>query len=257
MCCENTPSVSSAIAQTLDALTIPRIVKQFIHLLLIHQELRQIKTEFRGTADIQGVAGVVDGTHINIIVPKQHEAEYVNLHDTRIWNECRLKELFEGNRVPAGYHLLGNSGYSCELHLLTPYLPPQSGPQTHYKRYNYMLVVDCAIVHNICKARSRDLLPEDDDDSGGDDGDYEHMDGHDSLHIALPAAAACRERLILRDEFVLAHFNFTHHVFVNVCLPQFQLLNLPLQILMAAVGEWHCRGCWKGGGNSSVGGGVL
>ncbi|KAK4293628.1 hypothetical protein Pmani_033690 [Petrolisthes manimaculis] len=107
--------------------------------------------------------------------------------------------MFETGAVPAGCHLLGDSGYGSKSWLLTPYLRPQPGYQLNYNRAHKKTrsVVErgigqwkrrfhvlhseirltpaakvckisfvCAILHNICKDRNIQLLLEDEDGHG-------------------------------------------------------------------------------------------
>ncbi|KAK3886785.1 hypothetical protein Pcinc_009105 [Petrolisthes cinctipes] len=256
------PSVSNSITQTLHALTAPHLIKQFIKFpALHHHELARIAGEFRQVAGFPGVVGVIDGTHIRIIAPRRFEAEYVNrknyhsvnvqivfdaaynilnvvakwpgsTHDARIWQESCLRMLFEHNRVPPGYHLLGDSGYPCKPYLLTPFLRPQPGPQANYnmahkrtrnivergigqlkRRFHvlhgevrvspaktYRIVGACAILHNICKARNIEI-PADIDNL--DEVVYAAED--DPIPFAFPATAH-QAGLQYRDAFANTHF---------------------------------------------------
>lgn len=121
------------------------------------------KAEFLPIAQFPGIIGVIDCTHVRIVAPKQEEAAYVNrkryhsinvrvifdahyriidviakwpgsVHDARIFNESAGRQLFERGIVPAGSHLLGDSGHPSRRYLLTPYLRPQPGPQSDYNR---------------------------------------------------------------------------------------------------------------------------
>ncbi|XP_052806482.1 putative nuclease HARBI1 [Mya arenaria] len=108
-------------------------------------------------------------------------------HDSSILQQSGLRNLFDEGHVPNGqYHLLGDSGYAGRRWLLTPYLNPQPGSQTAYNRSHKItrakvergigqlkrrfgvlhgeirvqpekslqVLVICAVLHNICKARN-------------------------------------------------------------------------------------------------------
>ncbi|KAK4326393.1 hypothetical protein Pmani_003109 [Petrolisthes manimaculis] len=151
------------INQTLDALAAPAFLVRCIKFPTTQAEIQQKQAEFRGIANFPGVVGVIDGSHIRIVAPKEYEAEYVNrknyhsiniqlvfdaqyrildvvaqwpgsVHDSRIWNECGLKGKFERGIIPGGCHLLGDSGYPCQPWLLTPYLQPRNVAQEAYNR---------------------------------------------------------------------------------------------------------------------------
>ncbi|MPC88129.1 hypothetical protein E2C01_083022 [Portunus trituberculatus] len=48
--------------------------------------------------------------------------------------ESGLNAIFEAGDVPAGCHLVGDTGYPSEEAAAKAYLRPQSGPQTNYNR---------------------------------------------------------------------------------------------------------------------------
>ncbi|XP_052772677.1 uncharacterized protein LOC128211697 [Mya arenaria] len=106
--------------------------------------------------------GVIDGTHIGINAPYEHEEVFVNrkgvhsiivqevfdplhriidvvvrwpgsVHDSRVLRESGLFDLFEGGHAN-GYYLLGDSGYPAKRWLLTPYLAPQNATVEGYNR---------------------------------------------------------------------------------------------------------------------------
>ncbi|XP_064619482.1 putative nuclease HARBI1 [Lineus longissimus] len=125
------------------------------------QEMGNIVNEFYDIAHFPAVVGCVDGTHIWILGPSDHEWRYINrkhyysidtqvvldsrarfinivakwpgsTHDSVILRESRLAELMEerrGNEV-----LLGDSGYPVRSWLMTPFLNPNTVPEQRYNR---------------------------------------------------------------------------------------------------------------------------
>ncbi|XP_048039240.1 putative nuclease HARBI1 [Megalobrama amblycephala] len=187
-------------------------------------------------AGLPGVVGVIDGTHVRIIAPSEDEHAYVNrkkihsintqivfdasytildivakwpgaTHDLWILQESGLRLLFESHHVPAGCHLLGDSGNPCRTWLLTPYIHPQPGPQLNYNRGHKKSVVErgngqmkrrfhvlhgeirltpekasriitvCAILHNLCKQQN---IPQPEENEGDDDDDDDNDDDVDA-----------------------------------------------------------------------------
>ncbi|XP_064091280.1 putative nuclease HARBI1 [Macrobrachium nipponense] len=157
------PSISRVISETLDALSTNDMLRRFVKFPREIRDIQRKQTEFMQIANMPGVVGVIDGTHIRIVAPKEFEAEYVNrknfhsinvqlvfdakykiinifanwpgsTHDARILQQSGLKTLFDRNILPPGCHLLGDSGYPGKRWLLTPYLQPQSNAQIVYNR---------------------------------------------------------------------------------------------------------------------------
>ncbi|XP_062583814.1 putative nuclease HARBI1 [Saccostrea cucullata] len=126
-------------------------------------------------------------------------------HDSRILNESGLKVLFEQNHLPVHTHLLGDSGYPSKRWLLTPFLRPNQGSQTNYNRAHKktrsvvergielierrfhvlhgeirlspenacQVILDCSVLHNICKDRIIACpLPGDED---GEEDDHQQI----------------------------------------------------------------------------------
>ena len=156
-------TVSRVISETLDALSSNDVLRQFIKFPVTLHDTQRKKAEFREISDMHDVIGVIDGTHVLILAPAEYENAYVNrrgkhsinvqvvydaqykiidivakwpgsVHDARILSESNLFRGFERGIVPAGCHLLGDSGYPSKRWLLTPYLRPQPGYQTRYNK---------------------------------------------------------------------------------------------------------------------------
>ncbi|XP_049893663.1 putative nuclease HARBI1 [Epinephelus moara] len=154
-------------------------------------------------------------------------------HDARMLSESGLRQLFEGHYVPANCHLLGDSGYPCKPWLLTPYLQPHQGPQLNYnrahkrtravvergigqmkRRFHVLhgevrltpdkvckVIVACAILHNICKARQiAEPLEGDGDEESDDDG------GGGEENIDFPQGNLAQSGLSYRGHFTNLHF---------------------------------------------------
>ncbi|XP_063873402.1 putative nuclease HARBI1 [Scylla paramamosain] len=142
-------TVSTVIAQTLDALSSIDILRRFITFPHTMDAVERKKAEFLHIAQFSGVIGVTDCTHIRNVAPKQEEAAYINrkryhsinvqiafdenyktaevlakcpgsVHDARIFSDNAIRPLFERNIIPAGCHLLGDRRYSSQQYLLTP-----------------------------------------------------------------------------------------------------------------------------------------
>ena len=156
-------SISRTITQTIDALADPDVLKRFVYFPVTTDAAERNKEDFLAIANFPNIVGVIDGTHIRIVAPKEQEEVYVNrkgfhsinvqivfdasyrileilakwpgsVHDARILNSSGLSRLFEEGYVPAESHLLGDSGYPSKTWLLTPYLRPLPGPQSRYNR---------------------------------------------------------------------------------------------------------------------------
>ncbi|XP_045127566.1 putative nuclease HARBI1 [Portunus trituberculatus] len=158
------PTISRVIWQTIIALIASCVFHQFVKFSLTRQEVQRKQVEFMAIAGFRGVVGVIDGTHVRIVAPKDDEYTYVNrkryhninvqvvfdatfmildivakwpgsVHDARILDESGLKMLFDQNYVPQPCHLFGDNGYPFKQWLLTPYTNRQlAGPEANYNR---------------------------------------------------------------------------------------------------------------------------
>jgi len=125
-------------------------------------DIQAAKIGFASLAAFPNVIGAVDGTHINLQVPRgDDEPLFVcrkgghslnvqvtcdremrltsvvakfpgSTHDSFIWRNCNLKEQFASN-PPNGW-LLGDSGYGLEPWLITPLLDPTTQKEKNFNR---------------------------------------------------------------------------------------------------------------------------
>ncbi|XP_062581489.1 putative nuclease HARBI1 [Saccostrea cucullata] len=111
------------------------------------------------TADLHGISAI-DGTHVGIKSPSFEEHVFVNRknyhsintmavcdaklkfinivakwpgssHDSFVWNNSTLCQLFENKNIPRGW-LLGDSGYPLRSFLLTPVMNPSTPKENAY-----------------------------------------------------------------------------------------------------------------------------
>ncbi len=125
-------------------------------------DIQNIQRGFFNIAGFPGVIGIIDGTHIRILAPAEHEEQYVNrknyhsinvqvvvdnrccftqinaqwpgsTHDSRVLRESRLADVFERQRPGQGEgYLLGDTGYPSKPWLLTPFLQPGNRAEASY-----------------------------------------------------------------------------------------------------------------------------
>ncbi|XP_063889741.1 putative nuclease HARBI1 [Scylla paramamosain] len=159
------PTINPVITQTIDALSHPDFVRQYVKFPCTRQEVQRKQEEFMEISGFVVVVAAIDGTHTRIVAPTVNEHLYINrkryhsinvqvvcdakyrllgilarwpgsVHDARILDESGLKGLFERNEVPRGCYMLGDSSYPCKNWLLTPYLNHLPGPQANYNRFH-------------------------------------------------------------------------------------------------------------------------
>lgn len=148
-------AASKVITETLDALLTPPapFLARYVKFPRGQDEIHQRQAEFREIANFPGVVGTIDGTHIRIVAPKEYVAEYINrenyhslnvqlvfdasyrvlnvvgkwpgsVRDSRIWNECGLKQGFANGTVPAGCHLIGDNKWIPMPTMAVDSIPP-------------------------------------------------------------------------------------------------------------------------------------
>ncbi|KAJ3655329.1 hypothetical protein Zmor_014464 [Zophobas morio] len=124
------------------------------------ENFRELKRNFYNIRAFPGVVGCIDCTHIKIKNPDGRRPLLYccrkgfyslnvqvicdsntrimdivtrwrgNVHDSRIFNNSRIKEDFESN-LKQGI-LLGDSGYACTRYMLTPLLQPRTAAELRY-----------------------------------------------------------------------------------------------------------------------------
>lgn len=156
-------TVSRVINQTLEALAAPHIIRRFIIFPRQPQQIEKKQEEFHEVTEIPGVVGVIDGTHVKIVAPREGQEVYVNeknehsinmqvvfdakgviidmvanwpgsTHDARLLRNSGLWYVFEQNMVPRGCCILGDSVYPLKPWLMTPILRPENEAEESYNR---------------------------------------------------------------------------------------------------------------------------
>lgn len=142
------------------SLALQRLLRNYIH-LPTQEEAARTKQDFYLKSGIPGIVGCIDGTHIRIQAPSEHEYLYLNrkgyhslnvqlvcnsdmtiidlvarwpgsTHDARILRESALYQDFEAERVNG--LLLGDSGYPLKRWLMTPLIAPRTAQEHNYNR---------------------------------------------------------------------------------------------------------------------------
>ena len=152
------PSVSRIVHRVSDAMVqilLPQVVK-----FPTNNDAPRVQHDFFKMARFPGVVGIVDGTHVKIQAPTEHEDVLVcrkmynsinvqvvsdskmyitdivvkypgSSHDARIWRESSLGEQF-ARRERKGI-ILRDSGYPCHPWLMTPLADPSNRAEERYQ----------------------------------------------------------------------------------------------------------------------------
>lgn len=140
------------------SLALSRRLPRYCH-LPNEAQAAVMKQQFRQASGIPGIVGCIDGTHVHIQAPSEHEYLYVNrkgyhsinvqivcdrqsnifnlvarwpgsTHDARILRESQLSNIFEAGGVSG--ILLGDSGYPLKRWLMTPIIAPRTQQEQRY-----------------------------------------------------------------------------------------------------------------------------
>ena len=128
--------------------------------------LREISQKFQSLHGIPWIAGAIDGSHIPIISPSEHAADYYNrkgfhsvllqgvvdhsccfwdydigwcgsIHDSKMFSKSQLgKFCLSGKLNP--YALLGDAAYSCRPWMFTPYIGSKDEFTRTQENWNYI-----------------------------------------------------------------------------------------------------------------------
>ncbi|KAM7304476.1 putative nuclease HARBI1 [Ixodes scapularis] len=143
-------------------------------------EAAEVQQQFFEVAGFPSVGSAVDGTHIRIQGPSDHEEAYVNRHgyhsinvqlvvdaayqirhvvarwpgsanDSKIFKKSALSV-----KLPNGTYdglLLGESGYACDPWLMTPFLVSSSSPEEEYNKAH--ITTRCIVERTIGQLKKR------------------------------------------------------------------------------------------------------
>ncbi|XP_013190748.2 putative nuclease HARBI1 [Amyelois transitella] len=181
-------TVSTVINEISKCLNNTYFREKYIHFPNNSDEQNKIKTRFHNKFNIPGVLGCIDGTHVAIERPNQHEDRYfcrkdyhslnVQLvcdadmqiisvdashggatHDSFIWSSHPLKDYMEELSNNENVWFLGDSGYPLRRYMMTPVL--NAAPNTPEAHYTNLHVHTRNIIERtigLLKARFRCLL---------------------------------------------------------------------------------------------------
>ncbi|XP_063897698.1 putative nuclease HARBI1 [Helicoverpa armigera] len=163
ICNMSQPTFSRCLHEVTDALNVRDVLLKYIKFPSTQQERESTMKVFMEKFGFPGVIGCIDGTHVAIIRPTDHEEAFFNRkhyhslnvllicdanlqilhvdasyggasHDSFVWNQCCIKSHLEGLER-SGEHcwLLGDSGYAQRPWMMTPILEAAVGsPEEHY-----------------------------------------------------------------------------------------------------------------------------
>jgi hypothetical protein len=152
----------STVCQTVHRVTraIAELHDKYVKFPATVDEQRSVMQLFYGKSGMPGVVGAIDCTHVSIQSPGGDDAEiyrnrkgnfsvnvqlvcdstcYISdvvarwpgsVHDSTIFDNCRLRALFESNQIEGC--LVGDGGYASRRYMLTPINNPTTRPDKLY-----------------------------------------------------------------------------------------------------------------------------
>lgn len=139
---------------------LAKLYQKFV-LLITANDAVEMRQKFYNMRGMPGVIGTIDCTHIPIKKPTEDDPERFrnrnnvfsinvqvvgdadliirdvvarwpgSVHDSRIFDNSKVCELFESGMMPAGY-LLGDQGYACRSYLITPFASESDPSQAKF-----------------------------------------------------------------------------------------------------------------------------
>ena len=154
------PLVSNVLGAFVNAMV--KISHKFIYMPRNEAERSKIKSDMYKVARFPGILGLIDGTHVPLIAPKDEEYLYVNRrkfhsinvqavcdangvyldvvakypgqnHDSYILQASELYDRFVAKEFGDGW-LLGDSGYPLKAWLMTPISEPHSAAEKKFNK---------------------------------------------------------------------------------------------------------------------------
>ncbi|XP_045450229.1 putative nuclease HARBI1 [Melitaea cinxia] len=183
------PTFSKCLHEVTGALNTNEILRKYIKFPMAQHEREIIMKDFMEKFGFPGVIGCIDGTHVALIRPKEHEETYFNRknyhslnvllicdakltilhvdasfggasHDSYVWNQCAIKTFLEGlERNGEHCWLLGDSGYAQRPWMMTPIIGAAPGsPEEYYTELHCRVRNTVERCIGVLKSRWRCLL---------------------------------------------------------------------------------------------------
>ncbi|XP_045760645.1 putative nuclease HARBI1, partial [Maniola jurtina] len=181
------PCFSRCLREVTDALNAREVLTKYIKFPASQRERETIMQNFMEKFGFPGIIGCIDGTHVALVRPIEHEESFLNRkfyhssnvmiicdanlsilhvdasfggasHDSFVWNNSMVKTIMEGLTNERCW-LLGDSGYAQRPWMMTPILDAAAGsPEEHYTKLHCRVRNSVERCIGVLKARWRCLL---------------------------------------------------------------------------------------------------